>query len=194
MSTIRVDNIANAQGTSAIDIDSSGNIILDGPRKIGVTGYTDSIVLSSTGGYVLKPQNPVFRANITAGTTFTSGWNDVVYDISVTQRGNGYNSANGRFTAPVDGWYQFNAQLTCNNNSDNDGTLSICRNNSTVDLFGSVSQSNTGGTSIEGVSVSGCGYLNAGDYVVMKRYFSVANVASRSHQAYGGWFTGFLIG
>lgn len=192
MSTLAVDNITNATGSNSFSIDANGNVLLDG--NIGAGSVTNSIVVDSTTGYVLKPQNPAFRANIVSGTTFVAGWNDVIYGISVTQRGNHYNSSNGRFTAPVNGWYQFNAQLTCNNNTDSDGTLSICRNGSTSDLFGSVSQADTGSTNIEGVSLAGCGYLNAGDYVSIKRYFSVANVVSRGSSQYGGWFTGFLIG
>lgn len=158
------------------------------------TTWTHGMSVDSS-GYILKPNGIVaFRANLDDGNVYSTGWNDIVYDESVTQRGTSYNSTTGVFTAPVGGWYQFNAQATFNNNSDNDGTISICIDNSTADLIASVSQANTGGSSIEGRSLSGCAYLNKGQNVRVKCYFSVASVTTRSAQQYAGWFSGFLIG
>ena len=78
------------------------------------------------------------------------------------------------------------------NNSDNDGTLSLWINGSNSDLAGSVSMSNTG-ANYDGHVVSGCCYLAATHYVEVYRYASVSTT-TRSADPYGGWFSGFLIG
>ena len=67
------------------------------------TAWTHGMSIDSS-GYILKPNGIVaFRANLDNGNTYSSGWNDIVYDESVTQRGSSYNSTTGIFTAPVNG-------------------------------------------------------------------------------------------
>ena len=146
-------------------------------------------------GLLTKPHGIVaFIANLDDGITYSSGWNDIIYDNSFTQRGSSYNSTLGIFTAPVDGWYQFNAQATFYNNADTDGSIAFCINDSTSDLLASVSQADTGNTSVEGRALSGCGYLQANQNVRVKCYFSVSGVISRGAEQFAGWFSGFLIG
>ncbi len=144
----------------------------------------------SPAGIVTTSLNPAFRANAKTDETYSNGWQKVLYDVSVTQRGSAF--ASSRFTAPVDGWYQFNAQFTADNNSDNDGTLSLFINGSTTDLAGSSSMSNTG-ANYDSHVVSGCCYLAATHYVEVYRYSSVST-ETRTSTAYGGWFSGFMIG
>ena len=145
----------------------------------------------SPAGIVTTSLNPAFRANAKTDEVYSNGWQKVLYDTSVTQRG-GTNFASSRFTAPVDGWYQFNAQWTADNNSDNDGTLSLFINGSSTDLAGSSSMSNTG-ANYDSHVVSGCCYLAATNYVEVYRYSSVST-ETRTSTAYGGWFSGFMIG
>ena len=114
----------------------------------------------------------------------------MLYDESVTSRGTGY--ASSTFTAPVNGWYQFNAQWNASSNTDVDGTLSIWINGSASDLAASVSMPNTG-PNYDGHTLSGCCYLDVNDYVDVRRYSTVATT-TRSSNPYGGWFSGFLIG
>ena len=153
------------------------------------TSGTQPFTITPT-GYVQTNLNPAFRARAKSAEVYASGWQKVLYDGSVTQRGSAY--ASSRFTAPVDGWYQFNAQWNADNNSDNDGTLSLWINGSNSDLAGSVSMSNTG-ANYDGHVVSGCCYLAATHYVEVYRYASVSTT-TRSADPYGGWFSGFLIG
>ena len=143
-------------------------------------------------GRTTTPENPAFRYRATSAQVLNSGWQQVGYGTLKEERGTGYNATSSRFTAPVAGWYQFNASWTANNNSDNDGTFAICINGSYTDLAGSVSMPNTGG-SYDGHSVSGCCYLDVNDYVDVRRYSTVATT-TRSSAPYGGWFSGFLIG
>ena len=144
----------------------------------------------TSGGQIQTPANPAFRARAKSAQTYAAGWQHVLYDESVTSRGTGY--ANSRFTAPVDGWYQFNAQWTASNNADVDGTLSIWINGSASNLAASVSMPTTG-PNYDGHTLSGCCYLAATHYVQVHRYSSVSNI-TRSSAPYGGWFSGFLIG
>ena len=143
-----------------------------------------------TTGRATTPVNPAFRARAKTGQVYASGWQKVLYDGSVTTRGTGY--ANSRFTAPVDGWYQFNAQWNADNNSDVDGTFSFWINGSASDLAASVSAPNTG-PNYDGHSIAGCCYLAATHYVEAYRYSTVSNT-TRTSNPYGGWFSGFLIG
>jgi hypothetical protein len=143
-------------------------------------------------GRVLTPLQPAFVARAQNAQTASTGWQQVNYDNNVTQRGSSYNSGTSRFTAPVNGWYQFNASWTATLNSDVDGTMSLSINGSSVALISSVSMPNTG-PDLEGHALSGCAYLNASDYVTVIRY-STVSTTTRGSIEYGGYFSGYLIG
>ena len=161
-------------------------------QTLGTPGDGTEQMRIHDNGCVTTPAQPAFRANASLAATYGVGWQKVIYNASFTSRGSGYNSSTAVFTAPVDGWYQFNAQWNATSNSDIDGTLSIWINGSAIDLAGSSSTSNTG-PNYEAHVVSGACYLAANDYVSVHRYSSVSNT-TRTGIAYGGWFSGFLIG
>mgnify|MGYP003136302293 CR=1 FL=1 len=147
-------------------------------------------------GHIQIVNQPCFLARATTTHSLGSNWQIVEYGSLVSQKGgSNFNATNYRFTAPVDGFYQFNAQWTATHNADVDGTLAICVNGSTTNLFGSSSMTNTstGSGTYDAHVVSGAGPLSAGDYVDVRRYSSVANT-TRGTYPYGGWFSGFLIG
>jgi hypothetical protein len=172
------------------DGSTRGNIHI-GVSVSGGGNFKSGLIVDSEGRST-TPENPAFRARATTGQVLNSGWRVIGYDSLLESRGTGYSTTNGRFTAPVAGWYQFNAQWTANNNSDADGTFALCINGSYTDLVGSVSMPDTGG-SYDGHSVSGCCYLDVNDYVDVRRYSSVTTT-TRTSNPYGGWFSGFLIG
>lgn len=69
----------------------------------------------SEGGLISQPTKPVFQAwapGITLTTSFVeiSAWTEVYVNI-----GNHFNATTGRFTAPVDGTYQFGVASIANN-------------------------------------------------------------------------------
>jgi len=169
---------------------TNGNIKI-GVSNSGGGGFTSGLIVDNLGRST-TPENPAFRARATAGQSLASAWRVVGYDTLLESRGTGYSTTNSRFTAPVAGWYQFSAQWTANGNSDTDGTFSLCINGSYTDLVGSVSMPDTAG-SYEGHTVSGCCYLDVGDYVDVRRY-STVSTTTRTSSPYGGWFSGFLIG
>ena len=67
----------------------------------------------SNARYNLFPSKPAFRARSDNNTqSLTNDTNTVViFDVAQTNLGGCYNTSNGKFTAPVDGFYSFNASL-----------------------------------------------------------------------------------
>ena len=81
-SILKVDNIQNASGTSALEIDSSGR--------------------------VTQPAKPAFVARPSASITMTdTNWQTVNFSNVALDVGSNWNSS-GYFVVPVDGIYQFN--------------------------------------------------------------------------------------
>ena len=70
-------------------------------------------------GEIRKPKNPVFIAYRVSNYNLTTTETELVYDSEKLDVGGNYNPSNGRFTAPVDGLYEF-------------GYASIARNDNTV--------------------------------------------------------------
>ena len=145
-------------------------------------------------GHIQTSNGPAFIARATITQTLGTGWQDVGYDtLSGTQRGgSNYNTTTSKFTAPVSGWYQFNASWTATTNADQDGTFFLSKNNSTTVTAGSVSIPTTS-PHYDGHVISGCCYLAANDTMHVKRYATVSTT-TRGSNPYGGWFSGFLIG
>ena len=142
-------------------------------------------------GRVTMPYQPAFNATAGSSTSLGLYWQKIDYSQQVTQTGGHYNATNYRFTAPVNGWYQFNASWSAENNSDIDGTFALVLNGSVYANFGTVSMSNTG-ANYEGHVISACAYLYANDYVEVFRY-STVNTTTRGFD-WTGNFSGYLIG
>ena len=69
-------------------------------------------------GAVRKPKHPVFIAYRTTAYTLSSSAIEMVYQTEKIDVGSNYNASNGRFTAPVDGLYEFAyASIAHNTNS-----------------------------------------------------------------------------
>ncbi len=176
MSTLAVDAIQNAAGTTAMTLDSAGRI--------------------------LTPARPYFRVGMgTSQTGITNG--DVIFDTIKDNVGGHYSTSNGRFTAPIAGVYQFGHSVLFQDvaNSDDGITLHYYKNGSGDNeswLFDRAQ-----GEDANGYSGSG-GYLNSrgsgtitlavGDYVNLNVYTSGSiGVHGNSNQSWSQWY-GYLIG
>ena len=159
----------------------------------GQTNFSNAMNIDSN-GHVQMPSQPAFRARATQAETLGTGWRQVTYNTLIDQRGgSNYSTSTSRFTAPVTGFYQFNASWTANTNSDIDGTFYITINGATgASAVSSVSMPTTS-PNYDGHVASGCTYLSANDFVSIYRFSSV-NTTTRTNVVYGGYFSGFLIG
>ena len=158
----------------------------------GNTVASHRSMVMDANGYIRTPRNVAFNVRGSQNSTYGTGWQKLIYNDSLTQRGgSNYSTANSRFTAPVTGYYQFNAQWSASNNSDVDGTFTFWINGGVPANTGSVSMPDTGG-SYDGHVVSCAIPLSASDYVEVYRYSTVSN-SSRSN-SWQGNFSGVLVG
>ena len=160
--------------------------------QFSIRHHNTDVLTVQKSGYIGTPLNPAFQAQgDSAAVLSTAGWQKVPYSQSVTQRGTGYSSANSRFTAPIAGWYQFNAQWSANDNGDTDGTFTFAINGDPNANKGTVSMPNTGGA-YDGHTMAATIYMAANDYVEVYRYSTVSTTTRSNY--WQGWFSGHFIG
>ena len=59
-----------------------------------------------TSGRILQPNLPCWFAERTSSYSSSTSYTEVVYNVSHINRGNAYNTSNGRYTVPITGIYQ----------------------------------------------------------------------------------------
>ena len=176
---------------------SHGDLLIKAASELelfsgGTTVASHRSLVMDANGHIRTPRNVAFNVRGQSGKTYGSGWQKLTFNDSLTQRGgSNYSTTNNRFTAPVTGYYQFNAQWSASNNSDADGTFTFWINGAVPANTGSVSMPDTGG-SYDGHVLSCAIPLSANDYVEVYRYSTVSN-SSRSN-SWQGNFSGFLVG
>jgi len=148
-----------------------------------VTGNNSSIVERmriDSSGRVTKPYQPSFAAYV---TTHTATFSNTVITFDGTQHNNGshYNTSNGRFTAPVNGYYFFAYNVQKSGSSAIEVQF---QKNGAKQQDSYVSKTDDGGAMHTANSV--VWYLSSGDYV---------DVKCTSGTAYGDYthFTGHLL-
>jgi hypothetical protein len=109
-------------------------------------------------GRVTLPYQPAFWA-YTTNTSATFAATTIIFDASPTNRGSCYNTSNGRFTAPVAGFYVFGGMLQ--NNSSSAYLEVEFRVNNAKQNDTQVAQIQNGQKAV----MSAAYYLNANDYV-----------------------------
>ena len=146
-------------------------------------------------GSVTKPLQPSFQVRYPGTTALNAGGSGIilVYNSAFHNVGNHYNTSNGRFTAPVDGIYIFNAQVRVDGFGGNYSYLSLEHFSST-----GVQQSNKGRDLQDGNNstylnhlISQNVYLLANEYVQIRYQNngdSSVNIDSDSY------FSGYLLG
>jgi len=143
-------------------------------------------------GHIQTPNNPAFNVRAEVGQTLGTTWQKIGYNHTLTQRGgSNYSTTNSRFTAPVTGYYQFNATWTANTNADTDGTMTFWINGAVPSNGGTVSFPTTS-PNYDGHAMSACFPLSANDYVEVYRYSTVSTTSRNGN--WMGFFSGFLVG
>jgi len=173
---------------------------------ISVAG-TDALIIDSA-GIGREPNRPAFYASGAGGWYYgnsfegPNGWRDMsgAWTWTVNQQGgSNFNTSNGRFTAPVSGYYYFYQQTyhyNDNNEPPNYTHWNIGRN-STQATGPNGRQPHTmyshgvPSNHTPGIQCSIQFYMTAGDYAVNRSYFP-AN-GGRIHGDHSLW-CGFLIG
>ena len=167
------------------DTNVSGIRFLREDDSTGANGLT----LASIGqdGIMSLPYLPCFRARHN-NNTLTTG--TLVYNIVDTNIGSHYNGTNGRFTAPITGFYSFKAHTLIQNATGGEARMAFYRNGSSASL-GAINIIQKGANQWETIHVNGDFYLNAGDYITAQMTQNPTTVYSDSN--YNG-FSGFLVG
>lgn len=182
-------NLSNDTGYKVIHFLNSSTRTVDG----GANAYTirndyGSLMLghpsydTTISGKVLRPNQPSFLAR---NNEYINSTRNIVFAEVLHNNGNYYNSTNGRFTAPVLGYYLFNFQTLIYDM----GTSSSCWfqvNGTTNYLFAGTYGQFSG--SYAGQGSSAVLYLNANDYVTI--YFGYGT--TKLHAGYTT-FSGHLL-
>ena len=142
-------------------------------------------------GRVTMPYQPSFWAYYSGSNPSYNGDHTLNYDATIFNIGNCYNTANWRFTAPVDGIYLFTVNLNVYNVDAGNLWRAIFYKNGTLIKLGSylISDSTNDQTHDTTIIVN----MTAGDYV----YVNVSsNDSSYSLSAGSAWnsFMGYLLG
>ena len=175
---------AKIEGTSLTDGSNNGEIRFY--TASATQGVTERLKITQE-GYVLKSETPCFDA-VRSGGNVSAG-NIIHYNTVNVNNGNHYNSSNGRFTAPVAGFYFF-SYGTIKNGTNNVTRLHIYKNGSRIYNAGRHlrmdSDQNYGDNGAMTIVVS----LAVNDYISIK---------VEEGEAYGTtqeycYFNGFLIG
>ena len=150
------------------------------------TADTTQMNISST-GQVTQPNQPSFSAHYSV----SGGWsvsNGSVMNFNTTRHNTGshYSTSNYRFTAPVNGHYEFAFYSIYNSdlNNNSNGAVNMRINGSTVSKGGRCHFTKDG-TSWDHVSYSVIYYLNASDYV------DIVNDGGQTINYHGGSWSGF---
>ena len=159
------------------------------------SGMVGNIYISG-GQYNTQQNNPVFMAYRVNNYNLTSTESALVYDSEKIDVGGNYNTSNGRFTAPVDGLYEFGyASIASNVNTVYRYTLKVNGNDPysplrmELRLHQASSEFGTNGEFVAYVN------MTAGQYaqIYAKSDTGVSNVYGDSGYGYT-YFRGRLIG
>ena len=175
---------AKIEGTSLSDGSNNGEIRFY--TASATQGATERLKISQE-GYVTKPAHPCFDVVKSNGNV--SANNYILYNTINVNNGNHYNSSNGRFTAPVAGFYFF-SYGTIKNGTNNVTRLYLYKNGSRIYNAGRHLRMDSGQNYGDNGAMTIVVSLAVNDYI---------QIRVEEGEAYGTtqeycYFNGFLIG
>ena len=187
--------VINAQVANILHNDGVGTAAADLEFASSTGGTLTAGMILTKEGCVRKPTNPAFLAR-TSNANFQIAYagTHILYNVEIYDAGGNYNTSNGRFTAPVNGYYYFQHQLSMHN-----GNAGILEQKVYVD--GSERLRNytdvRSGSGAVGGSAHGIIYMTAGQYAQAYAHWSSSNLNNSVAQASDtkpiSFFTGFLV-
>ena len=165
----------------------------DGVQGMSLLSTSTALTLDAN-GRVAKSLQPAFMARSNAGNngnTWEAGQN-ILFQTITTNVGSHYSASNGRFTAPVAGFYHFNFTSfaynggTIANGATSTAMLSINGTNIIALVYALISATN-----YAPASGSASVYLSASDYVNIKSQAQGFYADSSNLYCH---FSGFLVG
>tara|TARA_R100001509_G_scaffold30284_1_gene16181 strand:- start:2787 stop:3332 length:546 start_codon:yes stop_codon:yes gene_type:complete len=129
MSKLFVDTIEGNTGNT-IAISDSVSALKTG--TIQSAGGTTAMTIDSN-GRILKPAIPRFSARMqgSGASSNSESWTTMIFDNTLVNNGNCYNTSTGAFTAPIAGDYWFSTHVVQGSSSPAYGVLKWLKNGST---------------------------------------------------------------
>jgi hypothetical protein len=173
-------SLCSADNTTGASVASAG--------MFAIYNDTDGVAALrvSNSNYVLRPKLPYFYATATP----TAGSNNIHSFGNVHgNNGNHYNNSNGRFVAPVSGFYWFSCGIWCNSASNTTGALiqlqRYVQSSGSSTAFAGANHR----TQYNSLNCSGGTYMEANDYVwIQQTSISIQSSTPRN------FFSGYLVG
>lgn len=173
----------SAGDISLLSSDASSDVILDSQRSVIFrTGNNPRVTINSS-GYTYSSSQVGFLVTDMSPTDFNSGTNatNVMKGGTANHNvGSGYNSTNGRFTAPVAGYYLITAAIL-NNGGSGRLEATLFKNDTT-----SILNLNGTGTTYDAPTLSCVVYLAASDWLTIKRVSGTAYSSTHGNHYFSG--------
>ena len=133
-------------------------------------------------GRVTMPYQPSFEAQNVSNQNLTASWSNLIFGSVLSNRGGHYNGTNGRFTAPVDGFYQFNTVFLVSKANNTRLDAILVKNGAYYS--GAEYQDYSSTSTNTSIVYTSCIQLATGDYV---------NIGSAAHGGSGAYFYGIGV-
>lgn len=184
--TIYTDTIGETTAANGVTIDGL-NI------KDGALNTANSVGASALDGIdksLLTTDSNPYKFSVYRNAALTPGTADIVFDTENYDTNNNHDTSTGRYTAPVDGYYQLNAQIALTTTGANLGYgCDIKKNGTVIASWRAVMM--YAGAYTHTATISTLAYATAG------QYFTVAEGASSGKAVVVGaantYFNGFLV-
>ena len=160
------------------------------PTLETTSGQTNKVLLSDIGEYIGSyPQNP-YKFSAWRSTALTPNGAYIIFNTELFDTNSNYSTSDGKYTVPVTGYYQINAQAVFNVTAAPQDPCILLKKNNNTDIAYSHFVNMYNGASNGNVLISVLVSLTAGDYIQVQ---GVANLALNvTNQAYNN-FSGFLV-